>query len=65
MQSAQVHIRVCFSLSYGLHDVRQARKLDTEVLAPMSRWNSAFHTVEVRARGQTYNERHFSSFQRR
>ena len=25
----------------------QARKLDTEVLAPMSRWNSAFHTVEV------------------
>ena len=51
MQSAQVHIRVCFSLSYGLHDVRQARKLDTEVLAPMSRWNSAFHTVEVRARG--------------
>lgn len=25
----------------------QARKLDTEVLAPMSRWNTAFHTVEV------------------
>ena len=30
--------------------VLQARKLDTEVLAPMSRWNSAFHTVEVRPR---------------
>ena len=26
----------------------QARKLDTEVLAPMARWNGAFHTVEVR-----------------
>lgn len=26
----------------------QARKLDTEVLAPMARWNTAFHTVEVR-----------------
>lgn len=27
-----------------------SRKLDTEVLAPMARWNTAFHTVELRMR---------------